>query len=234
MPTARPPGRPRGAPVEVQRACILDAARVVFAEHDYHGSTLEKVAREAKVSRPLLYELFGGKDQLFVAVVDDAVVRLLEYFRLADDELATWAKLPTETRVRTMVANLFRFVEERPAEAALLRIAEYGGFGPAKSEVMLGRQRIETLLTTLIHDTWSGAADVSTEASRLLALVILSSVEAVGFRQPSEPAWDQGATIDIMTNIIMGSFRELTDEANLVSTFGNQHIDLTALDDDAS
>ncbi len=218
--TKRPPGRPRAAPVEVQRAQILAAARVVFAEHDYHGSTLEKVAREAKVSRPLLYELFGGKDQLFVAVVDDAVERIIEYFTLEGPEREVWVQRPISERVRTVVARMFRFVEERPDEAALLRIAEYGGFGPAKSEVLLGRQRIEELLGSLIHDTWRGSVEVSREASRLLSLMILSSVEAVGFRQPHEPAWDQDATLDVITHMILGSFRALTNEGKLVSTFG--------------
>lgn len=218
--TKRRPGRPRAAPVEVQRTQILDAARSVFAEHDFHGSTIEQVARTAGVARPLVYDLYGGKDQLFIAVVDDAVERIIEYFVLDGEELDAWRRLPITQRVRRVVARMFQFVEERPGEAAMIRIAEYGGFGPAKSEIVVGRQRIEDLLGWLIHETWKGTLPVTTEATRLVALVFLSAVEAVGFRQPLEPTWDQEATIDLLTSMIMATFRSLTVEGEIVTTFG--------------
>lgn len=222
MTPKRRPGRPRTAPVEVQRAQILDAARRVFAEHDYHGSTLEQVARAAGVARPLVYELYGGKDQLFVAVVDDAVERILGYFTLSSEERESWMALSLRRRVRMVVARMAEFVEERPDEATMLRLAEFGGFGPAKSEIVVGRQTIEERLGRLILEIWTEVLPVTEEASRLAALAILSAVEAVVFRQPLEPTWDKEACIDVLTTMIIASLVALTEQETLVTTFGTE------------
>src|SRR5829696_6952797 len=74
-PAPRRPGRPRALPVEEQRRVVVDAARRVFAREGYNGATIERVAREAGTARSSVYELFAGKDELFVAVVQDSAER---------------------------------------------------------------------------------------------------------------------------------------------------------------
>src|ERR671913_1147236 len=87
-PARRRPGRPRALPVEEQRRVVVDAARRVFAREGYNGATIERVAREAGTARSSVYELFQGKEDLFVAVVEDAAERVVghlsEGFRRAE------------------------------------------------------------------------------------------------------------------------------------------------------
>jgi len=50
----------------------------VFAKHGYEGSSVEEIAKRAKVSKPIIYEHFGGKEGLYAVIVDremDYVVR---------------------------------------------------------------------------------------------------------------------------------------------------------------
>lgn len=196
---------------------MLEAARRLFAEHDFHGTSIEAVAREAGVARPLVYELFGGKPELFVAVVDDAVEQMIARFT---DQDAVLAERSIRGRVRAPVAAWFDFIRDRPDVAGMVRIAEYGGFGPAKTEIAAGRQRIEDGLAAVYQLAWAPFAEITLESARLLALLTLSAVEAVGFRQVAEPLWPRDATIDFVTEFIVGGMVGLGRDPALVVDFG--------------
>ena len=213
----RPPGRPRIHSVEEQRETILRAARTVFAEQDFHGTTIERVAREAGVARPAVYELFGGKDELFVAVVEDCAMRLALSM---EQRRELHRDLPVTAVVRANVAAVFDFIAEQPDVAAIIRIAEYGGFGPAKTEVLRVRRTIEDAVGTLFESRWVPPGTIASESSRLLALMTLSMVEAVGFRQPDEP-WGSDETIDFIAEFILGGLGRLSRRGDTMTTFGS-------------
>jgi len=213
----RPPGRPRIHSVEEQRETILRAARTVFAEQDFHGTTIERVAREAGVARPAVYELFGGKDELFVAVVEDCAMRLALSM---EQRRELHRDLPVTAVVRANVAAVFDFIADQPDVAAIIRIAEYGGFGPAKTEVLRVRRTIEDAVGTLFESRWVPPGTIASESSRLLALMTLSMVEAVGFRQPDEP-WGSDETIDFIAEFILGGLGRLSRRGDTMTTFGS-------------
>lgn len=68
--TAAAVGRTRDA--ERSRLAILRAARAAFATLGLAGTRLETVARDAGVDKRLIYYYFASKEQLFVAVLEDA------------------------------------------------------------------------------------------------------------------------------------------------------------------
>ena len=73
-----------------RRQQILRAATAVFGARGYEGATTDEVARAAGVSQPYVVRLFGSKENLFLATIEDALARLLAGFRAAladgDDE----------------------------------------------------------------------------------------------------------------------------------------------------
>ena len=64
-----------------RRRQILVAALAVFGARGYEGATTDEVARAAGVSQPYVVRLFGSKESLFLAALDDALARLLGAFR---------------------------------------------------------------------------------------------------------------------------------------------------------
>jgi AcrR family transcriptional regulator len=70
-----------------RRTQLVEVAKSVFAEHGYDGATVEEIAHRARVSKPIVYEHFGGKEGLYAVVVDRESRRLLEMItsRLAPD-----------------------------------------------------------------------------------------------------------------------------------------------------
>ena len=66
-----------------RREQLIGVARGLFAERGFEGSAIEEVANRAAVSKPIVYEHFGGKEGLYTAVVDREVDLLLSMMREA-------------------------------------------------------------------------------------------------------------------------------------------------------
>jgi AcrR family transcriptional regulator len=75
-----PPPRSRMTAAE-RREQLIQTARVVFAERGYDGAAIEEIASRAGVSKPVVYEHFGGKEGLYAVVVDRDVTLLLAMMR---------------------------------------------------------------------------------------------------------------------------------------------------------
>ena len=76
----------RAEQVERNRELVLDAARRVFLERGYAGATLEAIAEEAGFSKGVVYSQFGGKADLFLALLDARIdERAAQNERLAAD-----------------------------------------------------------------------------------------------------------------------------------------------------
>ena len=70
---------PRGRMTAAQRReQLIEVSRGIFAERGYDGTSIEEVAARAEVSKPVVYEHFGGKEGLYAVVVDREVRRLLD------------------------------------------------------------------------------------------------------------------------------------------------------------
>ena len=83
----------RGRPPDPRkREAILEAARRQFLARGYDAS-LEAVAAEAQVSRQTIYNLYGGKDELFVAVLANRAEQLTAPLASASDAVGPRAVL---------------------------------------------------------------------------------------------------------------------------------------------
>ncbi len=60
-----------------RREQLIDIGRRLFAERGFEGTSIEEIAAQADVSKPVVYEHFGGKEGLYAVVVDREVERLL-------------------------------------------------------------------------------------------------------------------------------------------------------------
>ena len=62
---------------EERRQQLLDVARSLFAEKGFDGASVEEIAHRANVSKPVVYEHFGGKEGAYAVVVDREMRTLL-------------------------------------------------------------------------------------------------------------------------------------------------------------
>ena len=66
-----------------RREQLIDVARSLFAERGPDGTSVEEIAAHAEVSKPVVYEHFGGKEGLYAVVVDREVRQLHDAIRAA-------------------------------------------------------------------------------------------------------------------------------------------------------
>src|SRR3954463_7322306 len=64
-----------------RREHLVQIGRALFAERGFDGTTIEEIAAHAGVSKPVVYEHFGGKEGLYAVVVDREVRGLLTMIR---------------------------------------------------------------------------------------------------------------------------------------------------------
>ncbi len=61
-----------------RREQLLDVGRSTFAEKGFEAASIEEIAARAGVSKPVVYEHFGGKEGLYAVVVDREMQSLME------------------------------------------------------------------------------------------------------------------------------------------------------------
>lgn len=91
-----------------RRTQLLDVAGRRFAEQGYHGLSMEALAEAAGVSKPVLYQHFPSKRDLYLALVRDAVAEMEAQVRKALDGTSD-----NRARVEGAIAAYFDFVEDR-------------------------------------------------------------------------------------------------------------------------
>ncbi len=113
---------------EATRQAIVRAARKLFAEHGYQATTLQAVAREAEVSVPTLYVVFGSKAAILSALVKSAG---------ADEDIRALARAafaePDSQRQLRLAARVMRSIQERESDILDL-LWQAGGGDPDLAE----------------------------------------------------------------------------------------------------
>ena len=75
MPSEEPRVRMTG---QQRRAQLLDVGRSVFASVGYEAAAIEEIAKRARITKPVVYEHFSGKEGLYAVVVDREVRKLVD------------------------------------------------------------------------------------------------------------------------------------------------------------
>src|SRR3954447_19497686 len=80
-----PDARPRGTrlPRMARRRQLLAAAQEVFVAQGYHAAAMDEIAERAGVSKPVLYQHFPGKLELYLALLDEHAEGLVTTVRTA-------------------------------------------------------------------------------------------------------------------------------------------------------
>jgi AcrR family transcriptional regulator len=97
-----------------RRAQLLDVGRSVFSEVGYEAASIEEIAKRAQITKPVVYEHFGGKEGLYAVVVDREVRRLVD--------LITSALVGNHPRVLLEQAALafLTYIEDEPEGFTIL------------------------------------------------------------------------------------------------------------------
>ncbi len=97
-----------------RRAQLIEVGRAVFAKRGYEATSVEEIAARAKVSKPIVYEHFGGKEGLYAVIVDREVEHIVG--RIVEG-MSTGSP---RQRLEGAALAFLTYVEERPDGFAVL------------------------------------------------------------------------------------------------------------------
>jgi AcrR family transcriptional regulator len=131
---------------ERRRPLVLDAAFELFLEHGYDGTSMQAVADQAGVTKPVVYACFPGKDELFRALLAREEDRILAEIQgaFANSDLSD-----PETTLTEGFTGFLRAVGDSPEVYRLIFLGEGGGNAAVAHRIQRGREEQVNRLTLL-------------------------------------------------------------------------------------
>ena len=166
------------------REKLLDAARQVFAARGFHAASVEEIAAEAGYSTGALYSNFGGKEDLFLVLMDREVTRHAQEVADAVGRRATVAEKAEGG------ADFWMAFIEREHELMLL-FMEFWAYGvrdpQVRAHVAAHFAEVRRMLTKLIVD---GARQFDLELTipaEQLAIAIDALADGIARQKLADP-----------------------------------------------
>jgi AcrR family transcriptional regulator len=161
-------------PRSERRAQLLDAAKEVFVQRGYHAAAMDEIAERAGVSKPVLYQHFPGKLELYLALLDTSIDEFDAQVRAALNSTHD-----NKRRVAATVDAYFSYVGSDNASFRLLFENDLTASDEVRERLdALTRRCAEAIAPVIAEDT-----GLPTEESQLLAAAM------VGLAQVAARFW---------------------------------------------
>jgi AcrR family transcriptional regulator len=200
--------KPRGGrlPRNERRVQLLDSALEVFVAQGYHAAAMDDIAERAGVSKPVLYQHFPGKLDLYLALLDVSCDQIID-----DCRSALASTLDNKTRVAAAMAAFYSYVAAENGAFRLVFESDLTSEPAVREHVERVTTECAAMIAHVIHDD----TGLPGEASRLLA------VSLVGMAQVSARFWiseaagiSQPQAVELVSGLAWRGIRgyPLTDE----------------------
>ena len=166
-------------PRDQRRAQLLDSAGDVFTTKGYHAAAMDDIADAAGVSKPVLYQHFPSKLDLYLALLDNSCDRLVEIVERALDS--------TENNADRVVATMGAFYDFVSASS--------GQFRFVFESDLTGDGQVQERLWRVNNEIADAIAEVITEGTALPPNEAkLLAISLVGISQVSTRYWVSSGT----------------------------------------
>ncbi len=146
-------------PREQRREQVMSVARGVFMDRGYHAAGMDEIAVAAGVSKPVLYQHFPSKLELYLALLDGGIEELLS---ASDTALASTTD--NKERVRATMRAYFSFVADRNSAFRLVFESDVMNESAVRERV----DRVHEAIAAKIADVISTDTGLSNDQAMLL------------------------------------------------------------------
>ncbi len=180
-------------PRTARRKQLLAAAQEVFVAQGYHSAAMDDIAERAGVSKPVLYQHFPGKLELYLALLDVHAEGLV-----AGVQAAITGSSDNKVRIRNAMAAYFDFVDSDGEAFRLVFESDLRNEPAVRERVeRASRQCMEAIADTITADT-----GVSRSRAELLAVGLTGAAEmGARFWLESDRAVPKDEAIELLTTI---------------------------------
>lgn len=196
-------GYPHGrVPRAIREEQVLAVAEQLFAERGYQHASMDELAVRAGVSKPVIYDLVGSKEALYLRCVQRAGQALAEVV-----SAAAMTETGPEQRLRAGAVGFLRFVAERHGGWDLLLTA-----GPTPGDEPIHRIRAQqtALITGLVRETLA-SLPIELESWRIeaMAVAINGSFEHLAYWWRENPQIDADDLVGWITGLLLPGIQAL-------------------------
>ncbi|MEH3141040.1 MAG: TetR/AcrR family transcriptional regulator [Mycobacterium kyogaense] len=138
-------GGTKRLPRAVREQQMLDAAVQIFSVNGYHETSMDAIAAEAQISKPMLYLYYGSKEELFAACLDRELARFVDEVRDKIDFTD-----PPKELLRSAVLAFLKYIDENRSSWMVLYTQATSSQRFAHT-VREGRERIIELVGRLLR-----------------------------------------------------------------------------------
>jgi AcrR family transcriptional regulator len=158
-------------PRSARRAQLLEAAQAAFVESGYHAAAMDDIADRAGVSKPVLYQHFPGKLELYLALLDKHSEALEQLVR---DALASTSD--NKERVYAAINAYFDFVSRDGAAFRLIFESDLTNESAVRNRLdAVGLVCAEAVAEVIAEDTGLSDEDASLLGMALTGLAQVSA-----------------------------------------------------------
>jgi len=181
---AQTAGRPTRMPRSARRKQLLAAAQDVFVAQGYHAAAMDDIAERAGVSKPVLYQHFPGKLELYLALLDTHCDDIVDKVRGAMESTTD-----NRERVGGAMQAYFDFVDHESEAFRLVFESDLRNEPAVRERVeRVERGCIEAITKTIMADTGVSRAHAELLASALTgAAEVAARFWLAGGRQVPKP-----------------------------------------------
>ena len=195
-----------------RREQLIKISRTMFAERGYEATSIEEIAQRAQVSKPVVYEHFGGKEGLYAVVVDREMAKLNEAITSSLSTNRSLARNSSRLRLERVTLALLTYVEQSTDGFRILVrdspvAAAEGTYSSLLNEAI---GQVEYLLA---HDFERRGFDRSLAGLYAQALVGVVSSSATWWLDVRTPAKEEMASH--LVNLCWNGLRNLDEEPSL-------------------
>ena len=187
-----------------RREQLIQVARGLFAQRGFEGTSVEEIAQSADVSKPVVYEHFGGKEGLYAVVVDREVQTLLNAIRAA----LTVPGAGSRELIERGALALLDYIDEQPDGFRILARDSSVGTGAGSFGTILSdiAGRVEDLLAEPFERHGYNREFAGLYAQALVGLVAMAGQSWLDVRTPAKEevaahlvnlAWNGMANLDV-------------------------------------
>ncbi|OBK50349.1 TetR/AcrR family transcriptional regulator [Mycobacterium sp. 1081908.1] len=183
-------GGTKRLPRAVREQQMLDAAVQMFSVNGYHETSMDAIAAEAQISKPMLYLYYGSKEDLFGACLDRELGRFIEGVR-AD---INFDQSPKDL-LGNAIGSFMRYIDSNRASWIVMYTQAISSQAFAHT-VREGREQIIELVAELMR---AGSRTARSDAEyQMMAVALVGAGEAMANRLSSgELGVDEAAELMI-------------------------------------
>ena len=124
-----------------RRSKVMRSGLEVFTEKGFHLASMDEIADRAGVSKPILYQYFASKNDLYLGILDERVEAIVEQVRSAIDSAST-----NKSRLEAAISCYFKLIDDADLGYRLIFESDF----------------------TMNHDVRARVEDVVSQVSRIV------------------------------------------------------------------